>query len=162
MHSHVLHISRAPSPGPNGYRRPPEPTVNPFDMPPPERTLGLVRQYFSNTNLLFPYIHRESFLATYHELAASNFSRVRRSWLGLLNMIIAMSISASDVEEMDARQRRAESVVFFHRAMALCEKQIRLGASLEIGMCRPRVCSCDRLMVFCSSVLACDDAVSAG
>ena len=49
-------------------------------------------------------------------------------------MIIAMSISASDDGEMDARQRRAESMIFFHRAMALCEKQIRLGASLEIGM----------------------------
>lgn len=136
MHSHVLHISRPPSPGPSGYRstsRPPEPTVDPFDLPPPERTLRLVRQYFSNTNLLFPYIHRESFLATYHDMAASSFSRVRRSWLGLLNIIIAMSINASDDGVMDARQRRAESVVFFHRAMALCEKQIRLGASLEIG-----------------------------
>ena len=134
MHSHVLHISRAPSPIPGRPGAPlPEPAINPFDMPPPERTLELVRQYFSNTNLLFPYIHRESFLSTYHEMAASGFARVRRSWLGLLNLILAMSVSASEHSGLDARGRRAESGVFFRRAMALCEKQIRFGASLEIG-----------------------------
>lgn len=135
MHSHVLHISRPPSPIPGrpGTTLLPDPPVRPFDMPPPERTLELVRQYFSNTNLLFPYIHRESFLATYHEMAASGFTKVRRSWLGLLNLILAMSVSASEHGGLDARQRRAESAVFFRRAMALCEKQIRFGASLEIG-----------------------------
>ncbi|MBE3047017.1 fungal specific transcription factor domain-containing protein [Candidatus Bathyarchaeota archaeon] len=103
-------------------------------MPPPERTLSLLRQYFSNTCLLFPYIDRESFLATYHELAASGFAKVRRSWLGLLNLILAMAVSASEDGGLDARGRRAESGIFFRRAMALCEKQIRFGASLEIGM----------------------------
>ena len=134
MNSHVLPISRplSTSPGRRSSRVPATP-VNPFDMPPRERTLELVREYFANTNLLFPYIHRESFLATYHELAASNFSHVRRSWLGLLNLILAMAISIKEHGGLDSRQRTAESSIFFQRAMALCQNQIRFGASLEIG-----------------------------
>lgn len=136
MHSHVLRASRPPSPvpdRPSATGQPPDAPANPFDMPPPDRTLQLVLQYFENTGLLFPYIHRESFLATYHDAAASSFRRVRRSWLGLLNMVLAMAVSASYLDERGAQRRMAESGVFFHRAMALCEKQIRFGASLEIG-----------------------------
>lgn len=137
MHSHVLHVSRPPSPGP-GRRgatfRASDPPANPFDMPSPDRTLQLILQYFGNTGLLFPYIHRESFLATYHDAVATSFRKVRRSWLGLLNMILAMSVSTSPLDDRGAQRRMAESGVFFHRAMALCEKQIRFGASLEIGL----------------------------
>lgn len=139
MHSHVLHVSRPPSAGPDrpgGVGRPLDPPANPFDMPSSDRTLQLVLQYFENTGLLFPYIHRESFLAAYHDVAAANFRTVRRSWLGLLNMILAMSVSTSYLDDLGAQRRMAESGVFFRRAMALCEKQIRFGASLEIGLSR--------------------------
>ncbi|PKS07195.1 hypothetical protein jhhlp_005796 [Lomentospora prolificans] len=135
MQSHVLFVSRPPSPIPHQTRRLSRlhgSSLNPFELPPPAETLGLIHQYFANTGLLFPFIHRESFIQTYHEVAASNFSKVRRSWLGLLNMILAMSISTAYPSDLPHDRRRAESNVFFHRAMALCENQIRFGASLEI------------------------------
>lgn len=98
--------------------------------------MRLVRQYFDNTGLLFPYIHRDSFINTYQKLASSNFKNVRRSWLGMLNMILALSINCCYPSDLSQRQRRVESNVFVLRAMALCEKQIRSKASLEIGSSR--------------------------
>jgi hypothetical protein len=41
--------------------------------------------------LLFPYIYPPVFLETYHQMVQENFTGVRRTWLGLLNMILAMS-----------------------------------------------------------------------
>lgn len=136
MHSHVLPVSRPPTPVPSQVQSsgPYGPSLNPFDLPSPEETLRLVQQYFLNTGLLFPYIHRDSFLKTYHELAANNFKGVRRSWLGMLNMIMALSINTCYPSDLSQQQRRAESNVYYLRATALCEKQIRFGASLEIGM----------------------------
>ena len=57
--------------------------------------MQMIETYFSTTGELFPYIDKEAFLQRYHELASSNIRTVRRSWLGLLNMILAMSTSAS-------------------------------------------------------------------
>ncbi|ETS72953.1 hypothetical protein PFICI_15345 [Pestalotiopsis fici W106-1] len=135
MHSHVLHLSRAPSPArdrsPAAQRRN-RGAVNPFDIPGAEATLELVQEYFANTGLLFPYIHRENFIATFKVAAANEFRKVRRSWLGLLNMILAMSISTAYPSDLSYEQRKIKSQVYFQRAMALCEKQIRFGTSLEI------------------------------
>ena len=104
-----------------------------FSLPAADETLRLINEFFSNTGMLFPYIHRETFLATYHDLTTTDFRKVRRSWLGLLNMVLAMATSASDSSHLTGQQRADESEVFFLRALALCEKQIRCAASLEIG-----------------------------
>ncbi|KAH8886264.1 hypothetical protein GQ53DRAFT_809809 [Thozetella sp. PMI_491] len=125
-HNYLLHASWPPSPARAVEMK------SMFTLPPAEETLRLVEQYFSNTGLLFPYIHKESFLETYRELSNTNFRKIRRSWLGLLNMVLAMSTNTSYSNDQSAEQRSAESEVFFARAMALCEKQIRSGSSLEI------------------------------
>ncbi|KAI6356234.1 hypothetical protein MCOR25_007924 [Pyricularia grisea] len=130
----VLHVSRPPSPA-----RQEQSTLRhnvreraTYDLPSPDETLDLIHSYFATTGFLFPYIHQESFLDTYHEVAASRFSKVRRSWLGLLNMVLAMATSATLGNSLDAPSRRLKSDVFFSRAMALCETQIRCAASIEI------------------------------
>ncbi|TLS29315.1 hypothetical protein PpBr36_00003 [Pyricularia pennisetigena] len=132
--SRVLHVSRPPSPA-----RQEQSTlhcsvgeVSAYGLPPPDETLDLIRSYFATTGFLFPYIHEQSFLDTYHEVAASQFRKVRRSWLGLLNMVLAMATSATLGITLDAPSRRLKSDVFFSRAMTLCETQIRCAASLEI------------------------------
>lgn len=131
LDSHILHVSRPPSPA---NRKPGWADENGdpetlFILPPEEETLRLIRHYFANTGVLFPYIHEESFLATYEELKAGGFRKARRSWLGLLNMILAMSTNASI--HISAEERAAKTDIFFSRAMALCAKQIRHGTSLE-------------------------------
>ncbi|KAH8838744.1 hypothetical protein MCOR27_011348 [Pyricularia oryzae] len=130
----VLHVSRPPSPARHGpsSRRSRAREGSAYDLPPPGETLDLIQSYFATTGLLFPYIHEESFLDTYHEVAASRFRKVRRSWLGLLNMVLAMATSVTLGNTLDAPSRRLKSDVFFSRALALCETQIRCAASVDI------------------------------
>uniref|UniRef100_A0A0B7JQX4 Xylanolytic transcriptional activator regulatory domain-containing protein n=1 Tax=Bionectria ochroleuca TaxID=29856 RepID=A0A0B7JQX4_BIOOC len=62
-------------------------------LPPEEETEKLIRSYFSNTGLLFPFIHEDTFLATYNRMRDQHYrANIRRTWLGLLNMIVAMAI----------------------------------------------------------------------
>jgi hypothetical protein len=95
--------------------------------------MRMIEIYFSTTGELFPYIDKDAFLQQYNQLVSSNIRTVRRSWLGLLNMILAMSTSTSHDSAASAIERTAISDAFFRRTMVLCEKQIRHGTSLEIG-----------------------------
>jgi hypothetical protein len=90
-------------------------------------------QYFSNTGFLFPYIHAGTFMETYEELKRNNFTKVRRTWLGLLNIVMALSTSTAVHEDMSAEKRARESDVYYQRALGLCDKLIMRGTSLEIG-----------------------------
>lgn len=90
-------------------------------------------QYFSNTGLLFPYIHAGTFVKTYEEMKNNNFTNVRRSWLGLLNIVMALATSATIEENLSAEKRAQESNVYYQRALGLCDKHIMRGTSLEIG-----------------------------
>jgi hypothetical protein len=98
----------------------------------------LVRRFFSDTGMLFPYISEASFWRTYASAKESRFRRVRQSWLGLLNMILAMATSTcSDTSIINATDRAAHSEIFFVRARALCLNQMMDGASVEIGKTLP-------------------------
>lgn len=136
IHSHVFLLSRPGSPVPSPNQRPSathEPPLNLYTLPPAEQALRLINGYFENTGLLFPYIHRDRFISEYNHLSSTNLRSVRKSWLGVLNMVLALSINVRYPSELSQQERTAESKVFFLRAMALCEGQIRSTASLEIG-----------------------------
>ncbi|KAF4466111.1 c6 zinc finger domain containing [Fusarium albosuccineum] len=61
-------------------------------IPPDHETEALIERYFSTTGVLFPYIHKPSFMETYYRSREHGFRvEVRRTWLGLLNMILAMA-----------------------------------------------------------------------
>lgn len=107
--------------------------TEPFAFPTEAETLRLIDVFFHTTGVLFPYIEKDGLLQTYHQLNSTNVRTVRRSWLGLLNMVLAMAISASHGGTATASERAVESDVYFRRALALCEKQIRHGTSLEVG-----------------------------
>jgi hypothetical protein len=61
-----------------------------FALPPRHETLELVQRYFSDTGLLFPYIYPPTFFETYQHVKEDNLNKVRRTWLGLLNIMLAM------------------------------------------------------------------------
>ena len=63
---------------------------------------------------------------------SSNFSRVRRAWLGLLNVVLAMASSMDPGTKMNAVTRAEKSRVFYQRALSLCGKSSVRGTSLEI------------------------------
>lgn len=103
-------------------------------LPPDEIMQQLIGAYFRNTGLLFPYIHEREFLDSYQRFRASGFrGDVRRTWLGLLNMILAMATCTSCWEESGSETHFEESDVYYRRAQDLCQTQMLRGTTLETG-----------------------------
>ena len=73
-------------------------------------------------------------MATYNEMKEQQKPTVRRTWLGLLNIIFAIAITAKLDSNSIAGQRMEESEVFYARAVGLCQNHILRGTSLEIGL----------------------------
>lgn len=124
-------------------------------LPPDEEMDGLVSRFFADTGALFPFVHGPSFVDTYRRVKGLGFRRFRRSWLGLLNAILAMATVTSPSSSrnasggvgggVSAAERAARAEVFYERAKALCLDQMLHGASLETGGCfsfRPSFASC--------------------
>jgi hypothetical protein len=107
--------------------------INIYTLPPESKVRELLALYFSNTGLLFPYIHRETFLETYEQMKRNDFTKVRRTWLGLLNIVMALTTSTKIRQTMSAEKRAEESEIYYQRAKGLCDKHIMRGTSLEIG-----------------------------
>ena len=126
-------VSRPPSPLRHDRLRKTLPEETVYSLPSDSETLGLIYQYFSDTALLFPYIHEKTFMNRYEQLKESGFQEIPRTWLGLLNMILALAKSTTVRLGINAARRVEESDVFYQRSLALCEKQIMRGTSLEAG-----------------------------
>lgn len=122
----IVNVSRVSSPAAAVW-------VNIYILPPELKTRDIITRYFSNTGLLFPYLHEQAFLETYAQMKNDNFRRVRRTWLGLLNMVLALATSTTVQSNITAKRRVADSDVYYQRALQLCEKQLMRGTSLEIG-----------------------------
>jgi hypothetical protein len=106
----------------DGTRLPQEPEIS-----------HLVKQFFRETGMLFPYINEHSFWETYGTLQKYGRRSVRTSWLGLLNMVLAMATSTHTDSGLNMEQRYSQSEVYFNRARALCLDQMMTGASVEAG-----------------------------
>ncbi|KAM5358999.1 hypothetical protein ACJZ2D_014824 [Fusarium nematophilum] len=110
--------------------------INPNYLPPNDETQALISQYFANTGMLFPYIHEPSFIETYQQLRQRQFrTQVRRTWLGLLNMILAMATCTAGRGHVDPHSSSAftKSDAFYRRAQELCKTQMLRGTTLETG-----------------------------
>lgn len=71
-------------------------------------------------------------METYRTFKASNFTKVQRTWLCLLNIVLAMGGSIDPTTNINAVRRAEKSNVFYQRAVSLCGKSSIKGASLEI------------------------------
>lgn len=135
----LMSVSRPPSSSnpersaPGTQRTSCKQPVSIYAIPPEEETLDLVRRYFSNTGLLFPYLHEESFLETYQNLRRTNFTKIRKTWLSLLNMVLAFATSTTVSNDLSAEKRAEISDVYYERALGLCDKQIFRGTTVELG-----------------------------
>ena len=135
--SGLASVSRPPSPLGRGapaitYKVNDQRRVNIYALPPEDETRILIDGYFAESGVLFPYLHEQTFLETYEEMKRNNFSRIRRTWLGLLNMVLALATTTSFNKEKRAEERFQQSDIFYQRALGLCDKQILRGTSLEI------------------------------
>lgn len=112
-------------------------TIQTNVLPPDHETQRLLGSYFSNTGMLFPFIHEQSFFETYNRARAENFRKdIRRTWLGLLNMILAMAVCTESWADENGPDQFQQSEIYFRRAQELCKSQILRGTTLEIGECR--------------------------
>ncbi|KUI64273.1 hypothetical protein VM1G_11070 [Cytospora mali] len=109
----------------------PETCVDYLRFPPENEMDALVKQFFTDTGAIFPFVHRDTFLETYNHVRSINLRQFRRSWLGLLNAILTMATVTSASWDMSATDRAAKAEIFFARAKALCLDQMLSGASLE-------------------------------
>jgi hypothetical protein len=101
-------------------------------LPSVQKMDSLLEFYFSTAGVVFPFIHEESMRKTYSEAKATGFTRVRRTWLGTLNMIFAMASSFDRDSIKSAPERHERSNVFFKRATDLCGELSKQVISLEI------------------------------
>ena len=103
-----------------------------FELPPAEEMEELMKTYFEHTGLLFPFIHEPSFMETYAEFKNSNFSKVRRTWLGLLFVMLAMASVVDPGNKEAAPARFEKSRLLNERGAHLCRFASVRGSSLEI------------------------------
>jgi hypothetical protein len=134
---HMLHVSRPQSPVRHG--RPTWPLAGTStslvrSLPSDAETQPLLRRYFSDTGLLFPYIHEASFYKAYNEFKASHFRQTRRSWVGLLYAILAMATTTAAGTGTSVDHRAVDADIFLTRAEELCLPDTLNGAGVETGM----------------------------
>lgn len=113
--------------------------INIYALPSESRTWTLIRRYFLKTGQLLPFIHEQAFCETYFEMKRNNFTRIRRTWLGLLNIIMAIATSLAiddDDEAIPAQKRIEESDIYYQRANGLYGREAVRSASLEMGICQ--------------------------
>ncbi|OKL55356.1 hypothetical protein UA08_09423 [Talaromyces atroroseus] len=134
---HIARVSRPSSPLPDAVpstasgHQDDTPVSSIFYLPPDEETSALIDQYFSNTGLLFPYLHEETFRESYKKLK-QNHAATRRTWLGVLNMVLAMATHTTVLPVGESEKRQIRSEAFYRRADSLCAEYVMNGASLEI------------------------------
>ncbi|ETS83703.1 hypothetical protein PFICI_05579 [Pestalotiopsis fici W106-1] len=136
--------SRSPPPASLAISRPQSPRSRPSDphpngtsmadslsLPSPAEARTLVETYFATTGVLFPFVHKATFMDTFEQARRANFRTLRRSWLALLNIILAMATTIESTLFISASDRAARAEVFFARSEALCIKLTMSGTTLE-------------------------------
>lgn len=110
------------------------PSLSLMALPPREETNAMLETYFNTTGLLFPFIHESTLRSTYADFQRNGFSRVRRTWLGLLNMIFALASTARCGRDAStsAEESIQRSNLFFQRATSLCGEVSKRVLNLEI------------------------------
>lgn len=58
---------------------------------------------------------------------------MRRTWLGLLNMVLTFGTLTIVRDDWGAELRAAEARTFYERAVCLCDPMALAGTSLEVG-----------------------------
>ena len=123
-------LSRPASP-PLPLARPKLKVMNPCRLPPHNEMLRLVDLFFATTGKFFPYIHRKAVIDMIEELDISRSSGVRRSWLSLLNALLAIGTSLDCDGGRSFKHREHDSDTFFQRALTLSPWSISNTANLE-------------------------------
>lgn len=120
----------------DGWRGSP---VEPFALPSQVEADSLLHLYFTTVNLMIPCIHEDSFREMYMKMQRDGLGGLRRSWLGVLNVIFAIATNVT-APTSPTHERAEKSKIYFERAVELIRSSILGRLSLEMGMaqtCNP-------------------------
>lgn len=106
-------------------------SADPYALPPKHRGLALLRTFFADTGMLFPYIYEVRATEAFTSLISTGSKACGPSSLCLLQIIFAFgartSLDASVVEQGD---------IFAKRAQALIPKLTTTVAGIETSKCK--------------------------
>ncbi len=129
------HISRPPSPyamvcekltTPPRFER-----LNIFELPSTTVITELVDKFFGSAGMMFPYIYKKSIYDGIGILKRLSFRGIRRSWLCLLNTIMAFAtVLAPSQEHKEESISKAD--MFLQRALQLLPNVALQPANIEI------------------------------
>lgn len=100
---------------PDAHQTPPQSVAEASELPPGDRMEDMLRVFFNTPGLVFPVFHEPTFWVYYKRFKDSGYTRIGRPWLGMLNMMFAMATNVGS-----AGERLDQSLVYYHRAVALC------------------------------------------
>ena len=103
-------------------------------LPSSEAMENMLDIFFDHAGVVFPFVREETVRQQYNEFKANGFTRARRTWLGMLNMIFAMAakFDQSENDTASSKSRFHRSDVFYKRAKRLCGELSKRVISLEI------------------------------
>ncbi|KAI0177201.1 fungal-specific transcription factor domain-containing protein [Pestalotiopsis sp. NC0098] len=126
-----LAITRPQSPGSQPLHISDASMADSLSLPSPDEVHALVEDYFATTGVLFPFVYKATFMEALVKAQRENFRALRRSWLGLLNIILAMATNTESTMFKSTSDRAARAEVFFSRSEALSIKQTMSGTTVE-------------------------------
>lgn len=101
---------------------------------PKTEVVSFLEIYFNGNGLIHPFIHEESFMKIYRGAEKhDSFTVIRKTWLGLLNIILAIGSRASFCATTHSNIQPTTSDELYLRSWALCEKEMMHEHSLETG-----------------------------
>lgn len=92
---------------------------NAYELPPRWKIIGLVNAFFARPGMLFPYIYKKWILDGLDHGQNAPLHGVRRSWLCLLNTIMAFSTILGDSTWISVESSFTEADAFLQRALQL-------------------------------------------
>ncbi|OQV05505.1 Fungal specific transcription factor domain-containing protein [Cladophialophora immunda] len=101
--------------------------ANCFLLPPRATVLRYIDTFFSGFGMLFPYLSPKDFRDAFTKAGNSALSGVRRSWLCLLNTMMAFATS----EAVSFPQEKTDAEMFLQRALKLLPDIALQPANLE-------------------------------
>lgn len=111
-------------------------TINPYELPPINDAHAYINHFFTEVALFVSCLHQRSFIDKFRshvaDLQQGKQSGVNMVWLGILNLVFAISRNTMEVHTPDAN-KLALCEIYYQRAMHLAWARALRGRSVEIG-----------------------------
>jgi hypothetical protein len=106
------------------------PTAELYMLPPRKTAEPMVEIYFNQVHILYPFLHRQSFMRAYDKLWLDQHGHTNDTLYCIVNIIFAMYCQITKKDSPD--EKGVAAVMFLRRAKQLLQNQLLEGGSLEL------------------------------